>query len=153
LPVAQVRERIVAEIRGERTRKAAEAAADAMVAKLNAGTPIAQVAAEHGLVAIDLPIVPRGAPMPAREATQAYFSVPAPAPGKVSPGKARLQQDGSYVVFVVTKVTPGDPSRATPAERETLQRQLAQAGGTDDARAFIATMRRAMMIDVAEDRL
>jgi hypothetical protein len=53
----------------------------------------------------------------------------------------------------VTKVTPGDPSRATPAERETLQRQLAQAGGTDDARAFIATMRRAMKIDVAEDRL
>jgi len=153
LPVAQVRERIVAEIRGERTRKAAEAAADAMVAKLNAGAPIAQVAAERGLVAIDLPIVPRGAPMPAREATQAYFSVPAPAAGKVSPGKARLQQDGSYVVFVVTKVTAGDPSRATPAERETLQRQLAQAGGTDDARAFIATMRRAMMIDVAEDRL
>jgi len=152
LPVSQVRERIVAEIRGERTRKAAQATADAMVAQLKAGTPIAQAAAAKGLVAVDLPIVPRGAPLPAREATQAYFSVPSPAAGKVSPGSVRLQ-DGSFVVFAVTKVTEGDPSKATAQERDTLRRQLAQAGGNDDARAFVAAMRRAMKIDVAEDRL
>ena len=152
LPVAQVRDRVVAAIRAQRTAKAATVAADAMVAKLKAGTPIAQVAAERGLVAIDLPTVPRGAPLPDRAASEAYFSVPAPAPGKVSPGRVRLD-DGSTVVYAVTKVSPGDPSKATPQQRLGLQRQLAQAGGNDDARAFIAKMRQQMQVKVAEDRL
>jgi peptidyl-prolyl cis-trans isomerase D len=152
LPVAQVRDRIVAAIRNERTTKAATATADAMVAKVRAGTPMAQVAAERGLAAIDLPTVPRGAPFPDPKATEAYFSVPAPAAGKVSTGRVRLQ-DGSYVVFAVTKVTEGDPSKATPQERQALQQQLARSGGADDARAFIATMRRQMQVKVAEDRL
>ncbi|WP_036167523.1 SurA N-terminal domain-containing protein, partial [Noviluteimonas dokdonensis] len=49
LPAAQVRDQVVAAIRVERTQKAAQAAADAMVAKLKAGTPMAAVAAERGL--------------------------------------------------------------------------------------------------------
>jgi peptidyl-prolyl cis-trans isomerase D len=152
MPVAQVRDRIVTAIRAQRTTKAATAVADAMVAKVQAGTPLAQVAAEHGLVAMDIPTVPRGAPLPDRAASQAYFSVPAPAPGKVSPGRVRLD-DGSYVVFAVTKVTPGDVSKATPQQRLGLRTQLAKATGADDARAFIATMRRSMQVKVAEDRL
>ena len=34
-----------------------------------------------------------------------------------------------------------------------LQRQLAQSGGADDAKAFVATMRKSMQVTVAEDRL
>jgi peptidyl-prolyl cis-trans isomerase D len=104
------------------------------------------------LSAVDVPRISRGAPIPAIEATQAYFAVPAPAAGKTSPGSVRLQ-DGSHVVFAVTKVTAGDAAKATPGEREALQSQLARAGGADDARAFVATMRRQMTIQVAEDRL
>jgi len=61
--------------------------------------------------------------------------------------------DGSHIVFAVTKVTPGDPTKASPEQRAGLQRQLAQSGGADDARAFIAAMRRSMDVDVAEERL
>lgn len=152
LPVAQVRDQVVAGVRAERTRKAGEAAAAAMLAKLKAGTPLAQLATERGLSTADLPNITRGMPLPAIEATQAYFAVPAPAAGKVSPGSVRLP-DGSHVVFAVTKVTPGDVAKATPGERLGLQQQLARAGGADDARAFVATMRRQMTIKVAEDRL
>ena len=45
------------------------------------------------------------------------------------------------------------PPEATPEQRAGLQRQLAQSGGADDARAFIAAMRRSMDVDVAEERL
>lgn len=152
LPPAQVRDRIVAAVRAERTKKAGAAVAEAMLAKLKAGTPLAAVAAEKGLVPIDMPNASRGAPLPDRKATQAYFAVPAPAAGKVSAGQLALD-DGSHVVFAVSKVTPGDPSKATAEERMVLQRQLAQSGGADDAKAFIATMRKQMDVKVAEERL
>ncbi|MCC8362076.1 SurA N-terminal domain-containing protein [Lysobacter sp. A6] len=152
LTPAQVRDRIVASIRAERTRKAGEAAAEAMLAKLKAGTPLAAAAAEKGLVPVDMPNASRGAPLPDRKATQAYFGVPAPAAGKVSPGFVALD-DGSHVVFAVSKVVEGDPSKATADERMVLQRQLAQSGGADDAKAFIATMRKSMDVKVAEERL
>ncbi len=152
LPPAQVRNQIVAAIRVERTQKAAQALADAMVAKLKAGTPLAAVAAERGLAPTSMPNVQRGAPLPSREATEAYFSVPAPAAGKVSPGSVRLG-DGSHVVFAVDKVVAGDPAKATAEERAQLQRQLAQSGGTDDAKAYVSTMRKSMKVQVAEERM
>ena len=123
-----------------------------MVAKLKAGSTIAALAAEHGLAPMQMADASRGAPLPDRVATERYFAVPAPAPGKVSPGSVRLD-DGSHVVFAVSKVTDGDPSKATADERMVLQRQLAQSGGSDDAKAFIATMRRNMQVKVAEERL
>ena len=152
LPAAQVRAQIVAAIRTERAQKSAQAVADGMVAKLKAGTSLDAVAAERGLVPTAVPNATRGAPLPDRVATQGYFSVPAPAAGKVSPGSVRLA-DGSHVVFVVDKVVPGDPAKASAQERTMLQRQLAQAGGTDDAKAFIATMRKLMKVQVAEARM
>ena len=152
LPAAQVRNQIVAAIRVERAQKAAQAIADGMVAKLKAGTTLDAVAAERGLAPTAMPNVPRGAPFPDREASQAYFAVPAPAAGKVSPGSVRLA-DGSFVVFAVDKVTAGDPAKATAEERAQLQRQLAQSGGTDDAKAFVAEMRKTMKVQVAETRL
>jgi peptidyl-prolyl cis-trans isomerase D len=152
LPAAQVRDRIVAAVRAERTKKAGEAVAEAMLAKLKAGTPLAAVAAEKGLVPVEMPNASRGAPLPDRKATQAYFAVPKPAPGKVSPGFVALD-DGSHVVFAVSKVIEGDPTKATAEERTVLQRQLSQSGGADDAKAFVATMRKSMHVQVAEQRL
>jgi len=152
LPLAQVRDRVVAAIRADRANKAALAAADAMVERVRKGEALQQVAASRQLAAAEVPSVPRGAPVPDPRATEAYFAVPPPAAGKASPGKVVLP-DGSIVVFAVTGVTPGDVAKATPQQREILQQQLARAGGIDDANAFAKAMRRQMQIKVAEDRL
>ncbi|HZV22501.1 MAG TPA: peptidylprolyl isomerase, partial [Luteimonas sp.] len=151
-PLAQVRERVVAAIRADRANKAALAAAEAMVERVRKGESLQQVAASRQLASVDAPDVPRGAPVPAPQATEAYFAVPPPAAGKASPGKVVLP-DGSLVVFAVTGVTPGNPAKATAAQREVLQQQLARADGIDDANAFIKSMRRKMQVRVAEDRL
>lgn len=151
-PVSQVRDRVIAEIRVDRSAKAQSATADTMLAQLRAGATLEQVASGQQLVPIELPTVPRGAPMPEPAATEAYFSVPAPKVGKMSPGKAKLS-DGGMVVFVVRKVTPGNPAAASVQERALLQQQLARSTGIDDARAFVAAMRKQMRIEVAEDRL
>jgi peptidyl-prolyl cis-trans isomerase D len=78
--------------------------------------------------------------------------VPAPAAGKVSPGKVVLD-DGRIVVFAVSRVIPGDPREATAEQRATLQRQLGQMAGDDDARALVKSLRKRMKITVAENRL
>lgn len=151
-PLSVVRDQVIAEIRVDRAGKALAATADAMLAQLRAGATLQQAAGGQQLVPTELPAVPRGAPMPDQAATEAYFSVPTPAAGKGSPGKVKLA-DGSVVVFVVHKVTPGNPAAASAQERALLQQQLARSTGIDDARAFVAAMRKQMRIEVAEDRL
>jgi peptidyl-prolyl cis-trans isomerase D len=152
LPPAQVRDRIIAAIRAERTTKAGEAAAAALVAKVKAGASLATLAAEQNLPTMEMPKATRREPLPSRKATEAYFAVPAPAAGKLSVGQVALD-DGSHVVFAVSKVTEGDPATFSAEERNLLQRQLTQSGGADDAKAFVATMRKQMEVKVAEERL
>ncbi|BCT91241.1 peptidylprolyl isomerase [Lysobacter helvus] len=152
LPVAQVRAQIVAAIRSERAAKAVQARADAMIAKVRAGTPLAQVATAEQLVAVNAPELKRGAPMPDPATTEAMFSVPAPAMGKATPGKTTLR-NGSTVVFAVTAVVPGRANEASLQDRLLWQQQLSQWAGTGDAKAFIDDMRKSMQVDIAEDRL
>lgn len=152
LALSEVKDRVVAEIRGERMRKAAEAEADAMVARIKGGETLSAVAASKNLVAQDVPNVPRGAPVPDAAATEAYFAAPAPAEGKASPGKAMLA-NGAAVVFAVTRVTPGNPKEATEQERRTLQEQLARVAGNEDSDEMLQSLRKRMKITVAESRL
>jgi peptidyl-prolyl cis-trans isomerase D len=152
LALSEVKDRVAAEIRGDRMRKATQAAADAMVAKLKAGEALSALASAQGLAAQDVPNVPRGVPVPDPAATEAYFEVPVPATGKVSPGRVMLD-NGSAVVFAVTKVTPGDPKEASEQERTALRQQLAQIAGNEDASGMLKALRKRMKITVAESRL
>ena len=152
LPLAQVSQQVVAAIRRDRAAKAALQAAEAMVASLRAGKPLAELAAARQLVSSDMPGLPRGAPVPDAQANEAMFAVPAPAAGKVSPGKAVLA-DGSIVVFAVSKVIPGDPAEATAEQRSTLQQQLAQVHGNEDARSLVKALRQRMKVTVVEQQL
>ncbi len=150
--LAEVKDRVVAEIRGDRMRKAGEAAADAMVARLKGGETLAAVAASKSLAVQDVPNVPRGAPVPDPAASEAYFEAPVPAAGKASPGRVMLA-DGRAVVFAVTKVTPGDPKEASDQERKTLQEQLARVAGQEDSDEMLRALRKRVKITVAESRL
>ncbi|MGI8560798.1 MAG: peptidyl-prolyl cis-trans isomerase [Luteimonas sp.] len=152
LPLAEVRNQVVAAIRRDRATKAVEAAAEAMVARLRGGAALSELAAARNLSPQTLTNLPRGAPAPDETATEAYFEAPAPAAGKPSVGKAVLA-DGSQVVFAVTKVTPGDPTQATPQERQQLQQQLETFRGNEDENGFMQGLRQRMKVTVVEARL
>lgn len=151
-PLAEVRDRIVAGVRAERSRKASAAAADAMLSRLAKGESLDAVAASQGLEAIPMPGLQRGAPIPGPEANEAIFAVVKPAPGKVSAGKADLA-DGSHVVFAVSKVEPGSKDEPAAAQRQQIRSQLAQMKGIDAAQAYVNAVRKQMKVEVAEDRL
>jgi len=152
LPLAQAGTRVIAAIRADRAAKAAAAAADAMVAALRKGATLQALATVRGLTATDVPGVQRGMPVPDETASEAYFNTPAPAAGKVSPGKVLLA-DGRAVVFAVSKVTPGDAKAAPPQQRQALQQQLAQMVGNEDVLGLVKALRKGLKITVAEERL
>jgi peptidyl-prolyl cis-trans isomerase D len=149
---AQVKDRVIADVRADRARKAAEAQADALIAKVKAGQSLQELAAAEKLVSQNVPGLTRQMPMPEPAATQAYFEVPTPAAGKVSAGKVALQR-GGYVVFAVSKVTPGNSKEASEQDRTNLRQQFAQLIGNEDATSMVEALRKKMKITVVEDRL
>ncbi|NYZ63988.1 SurA N-terminal domain-containing protein [Luteimonas deserti] len=148
----EVRTRVTAEVRADRARRQAEAAADALVAELKAGTTLQALAETRGLTAQSVPGVPRGAPVPDAVANRAYFRVQPPADGATAPGRVMLG-DGSAVVFTVDRVIPGDPAEASEQERTMLRQQLGALLGNEDAEVLQRALRREMKITVNEARL
>ena len=151
-PLAELGPQIVAAVRADRTRKAAEAQAEAIVARLKKGETMAAIAAGQQLTVQNAPAVQRGAPAPDPAVSEAYFQVDAPAAGKVSPGKAQLP-NGQMVVFEVTKVIAGQDSDMPAEIRAAFLGQLAPRLGDQDALSVSKSQRKRMKVTIAEDRL
>ena len=151
-PLDKVGPQVVAAVRADRARKAAEAEGDAVLARLKKGESLATIAGDKNWVFASLPGIQRGAPAPSAEANEAYFQVPPPAAGKRSPGKV-LSQDGQMVVFEVTKVSQGDNSEITPDIRANFLRELAPRIGEQDALSVGKAERKRMKVQFAEERL
>lgn len=148
----EVRTRVTAEIRGDRARRQAETAADAMVAELAGGMTLQALAEARSLEATSVPGVPRGAPVPDATANQAYFRATPPAEGATTPGRVLLA-DGSAVVFTVDRVIVGDPADASEQEQAMLRQQLGALLGNEDAEVLQRALRSQMKITVNEARL
>ncbi|HEY5850208.1 MAG TPA: peptidyl-prolyl cis-trans isomerase [Lysobacter sp.] len=153
LPLAQVRDKVIAAVRADRVAQAARKDADALVARLKNGETLVAIAASRLLPPPQvLTGVPRGAPVPEASVADAIFAVAAPAAGKVTPGQSQLT-DGRIVLFAVSKVTPGDLATIPAPQREMLQQQIARIGGNDDMRALVSQLRKRVTVTVVERNL
>lgn len=150
-PIGEVYNRVVAAIRADRARKAQEAQADAILARVKKGESLGAIAAELQLVTATVPNVSRGMPAPDPKASQAYFNTQAPKSG-VGAGKVAID-GGQMVVFTIDKVTPGDPATLDAQRRAGLVMSLSGALGVEDARALVKRERARMKVTVADDRL
>ncbi len=151
-PVAQVRDQVIQAVRDDRTAKAAEAAADVLLARVGKGESLQEIAKAEDLQSGELPSVPRGAPAPSPEINQAIFATQRPAEGLVSAGKAPMD-GGGYAVFVVTKVNEGDLATLQPEQRQQLQQQVAQMRGRSAVESFVESLRKRYRITLQEARL
>jgi peptidyl-prolyl cis-trans isomerase D len=150
LPLAQVRDAVVAAIRADRQRKAADAAADALV-KAAKAKGLAEAAKDAGLAVGEANDITRGMPVPSPEAARAFFDEPRPQGGEVPVNKVLV--GGQYVVFAVRGVRDADIGQVTPQERATLRQQVSAATGMQAQDAFVRAARAKYSIKVAEDRL
>lgn len=151
IPLAQVREQVIAAIRAHRTAQQSARAADALLAKLEAGQTLQALAEPEKLQLLPMPGLPRTAPMPSVEANQAVFAVAPPAGDTPSYGKVAME--GRYAVFAVTRVTPGDISQVDAQQQAMLKQQLSQIDGAAAAKAYVDSMRRRFKVQVQEDQL
>jgi peptidyl-prolyl cis-trans isomerase D len=151
-PLDAVKEQVAAAVRGDRAGKAAAAQAEAILARVAKGESLKAIADAQALQSGQIPALPRGAPIPSQKGNAALFATPAPAKGKVAAGKVRLE-DGSFVVFTVDKINPGDASQLPEAQREQFRQQVAQLYAGADVQDYVARTRRQFKVDVHEDRL
>lgn len=152
-PLAQVRDDVVAAIRADRARKAAQQRAEALLARLRGGETLAAVAAAEGLSApTQIPALPRGAPLGPEGASEAVFAAAPPAAGKSTPGM-KVLPDGAVMLFTVDRVVPGDAAQLPPGQREMLQQQVAQLRAASEVRALVNALRRKYRVTVVETSL
>jgi peptidyl-prolyl cis-trans isomerase D len=151
-PLDQVRDAVIAAIRAERASKAAAQAADALLARLQKGEALHDIAAADKLEVHDIPGLRRSQPVPTYEGNDAVFAAPRPAEGKVSAGKSKLP-GSRFAVFTVDKVTDGDVSMFTAPQREQLKQQLQQIRAASSSQSFIEATRKQFRLTVHEDRL
>jgi peptidyl-prolyl cis-trans isomerase D len=150
-PLAEVQDAIVARLREDKSRAAAAEAAAALASRVNAGEPLAAVAASAGLsLATSQPVnragptTADGAPM-APELLKAAFQAARPAAaGKVSAGVATLAS-GDPVVFVVESVKPGTPESLGVDLAEQVQALAGQTAGVEFD-AYVTELRRTAKI-------
>ncbi len=151
LPIAAVRERILADIHQDRASKATTAKADKMVAEINAGQTLEAIAAANGALLQNKGEIVRGE-IPTPLANRAIFAVPRPVAGKQSGGKANLP-DGSVLVFAVSEAKPGDAERVPADVREQIMKQLGDAYGVSSAMNYVKALKKQFKIKISEDRM
>lgn len=153
LPMASIRDRLLADIQSDRVAKASKQVADALLARAEKGESLDALAASVGRTVADLPGIPREAPSPQLSPlVDTAFRLPRPTAGKLPVGLAKVGLD-RYVLIAVSAVKDGDLSTLDAATRADLKNQLAQMRGAVEARAYIATLRKQYKVTVAEDRL
>jgi peptidyl-prolyl cis-trans isomerase D len=137
-PLAQVHEEIVALLNKERAVKAAEAAAAALVPRLEAGERLEVLAPELKVTSDPARFVGRGDPsIPAALAT-AIFEAPRPE-GKPVVKTASLD-DGSSAVFVLTRSRSGDSSNPQLVQQQNAS--LLERSGGGDVAAYVNEAKR-----------
>lgn len=151
-PLAEVRDQVAAAVRTERVRKAVEQRAKAIVARVQGGQPIDQVAAAEGLAA-PRPVtgVPRGGAIAGEGVSEAIFATPVTQGQR--PVSFEVLDDGRAVVFAVDRVVPGTMEELPAEQRESFKAQIASLRGYADVQAMLKEMRRGMRIEVREDAL
>jgi len=138
-PLPTVHDEIVALLRHERGVAGAKAAAVAAVAKINGGEKLEALASGLGVTAEPAKFVSRGDPSIPAALRTAAFEAPRPE-GKAVAQSASID-DGSSVVFVVTRTRVADQA-ANPQLIQQMNAQLQQRAAGGDVAAYVSEVKR-----------
>jgi peptidyl-prolyl cis-trans isomerase D len=138
-PLAAVREEIIGLLRQEQAEAAAKAAAAELLAKLEAGGKLEEVASAARATAEPARFISRGDPSIPAALRTAVFEAPRPTTSPVV--RTTTLDDGSSAVFVVTRTRVGDAS-ANPQLAQQQNIMLVQRAAAGDLAAYVNEARR-----------
>lgn len=153
-PLAEVRADVQKRILDDRAATAAKKLADDTLARLRKGEAMAEVAKSLNATLISKSEAVRGqtVDVPVPVLKQAYL-LPHPAAADKPQFAAVDMQDGNYALLAVDKVQGGDLSKVTPAERDSLRHQMAQAYGSEATRELLELLRSKTKIKINKSLL
>ncbi|MBP6596291.1 MAG: SurA N-terminal domain-containing protein [Arenimonas sp.] len=151
LPLAEVRERVLADFNADRLAKASLAQAEALLARAKKGEELDALAAELGRTVAALPAVTRRGQLPP-QLLDVAFRLPAPEGKTLGLGIAELTPD-RHALVAVTAVRPGSLEALDAETRTRLREQLAQARGFVEYQDYVKSLRKHYTVTVAEARL
>ena len=152
LPLAAVAARIKATILAQRVAMAASKQADALLARLKAGTGLDTLAKSVGASVQTANAATPSMPNLDPALLTAVFKLAAPAPGKSVPSAVDLGQ-GHYALVQLSAVHPGDVSKLPSGQREYIVSQLRQMQSGASVQAFLDALRRGTKIETAPNRM
>lgn len=151
-PLAEVSDDIRQRILAKREADAAADQAKAMLAKLEAGTTLDQLATEHKLTVTSRPALARRAPDMAPALGTAIFTMPHPGgPDAPSTTTVDLGQ-GRYALVELLSVTPGDPSKVAADERKGIATQLQQLHAAAARQAMMDALRSKTEVTINQNQ-
>jgi peptidyl-prolyl cis-trans isomerase D len=151
-PLAEVRDQIVARLNAEAAKKRTTEKAEALFARVNAGTSLDDVAKELGGTVVEAKGIGRAGMNHDPQLVADVFELPRPAADK--PQRARVEiAGGSHAIVELSAVTDGDPTKADAAARDSVRQLLSQGLAAVEQRAVIDALRAELDIKVAEERL
>lgn len=153
LPLAQVHDRVVADLQSDRRMKAAKTAADAMLARTVKGESLDTIATAVGASVATLTATARTNAVPSADLVAAGFRLPRPVSGKPPQIAIASLAPDRYALVETTSVTDGDPAKMDPAQRSMLRQRFAQMRAALEERTFIDALRKEFPVQIAEDRL
>jgi peptidyl-prolyl cis-trans isomerase D len=138
-PLAAVHDEIVGLLRHERGIAGAKAAADGAVAKIISGEKLETLAGSWAVTAEPAKFVSRGDPSIPAALRTALFDAPRPAETPVV--KSASLDDGSSVVYIVSRTRVADTS-ANPQLAQQVNASLLQRVASGDVAAYVNEVKR-----------
>lgn len=140
-PLAEISNQVMADAQVDRAARGAKMAADAIVAKVNKGMPLAQALAEAG---VKLP-APRPAGGRRLDIVQAADKVPPPLSlmfgmAQKSARVLAVPQSAGWFIVYLDKVIPGNPKQAAPLVAAT-QQQMTRVIGDEYVQQFASAIK------------
>lgn len=151
-PLDAVREEVRTHLVAEALAKTARERADGLLERLRKGETLDQLATELKLTVADAKGTGRSAANVDSRIIGAAFKLSRPAEGKSEYGNVSLPEE-SYALFAVDKVTDGDVAKVDDAGREAVRNQLQAVNSMIATSEFVASLRKAAKIQIAEDRM
>lgn len=139
LPLADVRDQVIAAIRKSESALAAKAAADDAVKRLQAGTGFDEVLKSLGVSAAPAAYIGRSDPQLPVQVRQATFAAPRPDGKAVY--RALTLDNGGAAVLAITAIKPGTPG-ANPQNDEQLIDPYLGRDREGDMQAYVLELQR-----------
>lgn len=150
-PLDEVRDQVAEAVRNQRARIAAQARAEALLARVEGGDAIDALAEEAGLELIVNEEASRRAPGIDDNLRDELFRMAAPAEGEAT--TASVETADGYAVVALESVIEGVLSEDDPVMTQLYQRRVEAGTASDEMMAFIRMLRSQSVIEVYEDRL